>query len=103
MPSQQSQSKRAVASTLHTEIVAVSSGNKVVDWLRTARNKKKLEAIGCSDTQTQITDFCSVLEDIDRLTHENEKLSFLLFIAERSHGRGILKHVSANCIETNTF
>ncbi len=55
-----------------------SESLSVIDWSRGARITRKLIQV-CDDVnQTRITNFFSVLDDIERLAKENKKLTFLL-------------------------
>ncbi len=69
---------QTASSSLCTETAERGASSAVIDWSRAARNKKKLEHIGHTDSQTHITDYYPILEDIERLTLKNKKLSFLL-------------------------
>ena len=50
----------------------------VADWSRSARKKRKLEKAGASCSQTKITDYFEVLNNIQKLERENAKLATLL-------------------------
>jgi hypothetical protein len=52
--------------------------SKISDWSRSARIKRKLEQASTDPAQTQLTDYYKVLNSIEKLSQQNEKLSFLL-------------------------
>jgi len=54
------------------------SASSPTDWSRGARNKRSLIIASKDPTQTQITDYWKVLEDIERLQLKNKELSEML-------------------------
>ena len=66
---------------------------KTIDWSREARGRRKLQSIGDESCQTHITDYYSIVDNIDRLLQENIKLSFLL---QQGQGRDIKEPPAAN-------
>ena len=57
---------------------SISKTSGVIDWSCQARNRRKLELVASDSSQTRITDYHSILNDIERLTIENRTLSDLL-------------------------
>ena len=78
----------------------------ITDWSRSARNKRKLMHMGDHDDQTFITDYYSILDNIQHLINENKKLSLILhnLIQENSESENskeleftpVLKHIILN-------
>lgn len=58
--------------------VCVKKISSAADWSRSARKKRKLEKAGASCSQTKITDYCEILNNIQKLERENTKLATLL-------------------------
>ena len=61
-----------------TEDCGADRALNTIDWSRDARRKRKLEQVSDDVEQTYITDFFSILDDIDRLAIENKRLASLL-------------------------
>ena len=57
---------------------STSSTSSSTDWSRSARNKRSLIIASKDPTQTQITDYWKVLEDIEKLQLKNKYLSEML-------------------------
>ena len=74
----------------------------VLDYSRSGRRKRKLEEVQSDPAQTKIIDYVSIVNEIERLTIENEKLVHMLYQKE-SNGSPmlhsctpILKQIVAN-------
>ena len=61
-----------------TEDSGADRALNTIDWSRDARRKRKREQVSDDVEQTYITDFFSILDDIDRLAIENKRLASLL-------------------------
>ena len=60
--------------------------NCVLDWSRNGREKRKLEEAGMVLDQSQITDYFSVMNEIEHLLSENSRLASLLHCSTSNTG-----------------